>query len=118
MSTPFLKRIWEKPPIMFPLVAVGHIVYFLLLSYSHVTDYVGGWLLAQPILLFVYTLAWLFCCDLKRWAALIYIALTSINLALRFWVTDSMALNNFTDVLFPMDVLFSFFLMYFFRNFD
>lgn len=102
---------------MFPLVAVGHLAYLLYLIYSNVTDPVDGWLWAQPIYLFAYTIAWVFCCDMKRWAALVYIALTSINLTMRFMVLDASVLNYFTDVLFPADVLFSFFLMYFFRSF-
>jgi hypothetical protein len=72
----------------------------------------------QPLLMLCYTVSWIFICDMKRWAALVYIALTTINLMLRFLVKSPVILNDLTDVLFPADVLFSFFLMFYFRQFE
>lgn len=71
----------------------------------------------QPVSMLLYTIAWVFVCDMKRWAALVYIALTTTNLLLRFLMTDISLLNSLTDVLFPADVLFTFFVMYYFKYF-
>lgn len=117
-SIPFYKRIWQKPPILFPLVALFHVALLLYMVYDTIADPVGGWILMQPVIMLLYTVFWLFACDMKKWAAIGYILLTTANLALRFVLKDPSALNNFTDTLFPADALFTFFLMFYFKRFE
>lgn len=90
----------------------------LYLIYDSFADPVGGLILVQPVAMLLYTLAWLFVCDMRRWAALMYIALTTLNLLLRFMLTDTMDKVYFTDTLFPADVLFTFFVMFYFKRFN
>lgn len=118
MSTPFYKRMWQKPPIVFPLVALFHVGVLLYLLYDAIADPVYGAVMMQPVLMLLYTVAWLFVCDMKKWAALVYIGLTTMNLLLRFTLVDPSMLNNYTDVLFPADVLFTFFVMFYFKRFQ
>lgn len=118
MSTPFFKRIWQKPPIAFPLIALFHVGLLLYLVYDTIVDPVYSGIMAQPVIMLLYTAAWLFVCDMKKWAALVYIALTTLNLLVRFLVVDPSLLNNYTDTLFPADVLFTFFVMFYYKRFE
>lgn len=118
MSTSFFKRMWQKPPVAFPLIALFHVGLLLYMVYDTIAEPVYGGVMAQPAIMLLYTIAWLFVCDMKKWAALTYIALTTLNLLLRFLVTDMSILNSYTDTLFPADVLFTFFVMFYYKRFE
>ena len=118
MSVPFYKRIWQKPPIAFPLIALGHLVYLFYLVIDSVVDPVGGMMLAQPAIMLVYTIAWLLVCDMKKWAAITYMAVTTVNLWIRFILDDEMSRVYFTDVLFPADIVFAIIAMLFYKKMD
>ncbi len=118
MSVPFYKRMWQKPPVVFPWIALFHAGFLLYLLYDSIADPVGGLILFQPLIMLLYTVAWLFVCDMKRWAAISYIAITTLNLLLRFALTDTMDKVYFTDTIFPADVLFTFFVMFYFKKFE
>ncbi len=109
---------WQKPPVLFPWVAVFHVGILLYMIYDSIVDPIGGLILMQPFLMLLYTISWIFCCDLKKWAALSYLGLTTLNLILRFTLSDNMDRTYFTDVLFPVDMLFTFFIMFYFKKFD
>lgn len=121
MDAPFYKRIWKKPPTVFPYIALFHIVLLLYFIKDTVSSPEGMELWTDPVIMLAYTVFWIFCCDLKRWAALGYIALTTINLALHmtvmFELVDHMALEKYVNILFPADTLFTFFVMFYFKNF-
>lgn len=118
MSEPFYKRMWRKPPVIFPWIGLFHVGMLLYLVGNTITDPVYGWILMQPVLMLLYTIFWLYSCDLKKWAALSYMGLTTLNLLVRFLVTDKIFLNNFTDTIFPADMMFTFFVMYYFKKFE
>lgn len=109
---------WQKPPILFPLVALFHIGLLIYYIADTLADPNGMLIWGQSVFMLLYTIFWLFCCDLRRWAALGYIAMTTLNLVLRFVLTDTMDLVYFTDTLFPVDILFTFFVMFYFKRFD
>ena len=114
MTHNFLKRIFTKPPILFPMVALFHVGVLGYNIYIYSTEP----LLIQLIWLLLYTVSWIFVCDLKRWASIMYMALTTLNLLLRFVLKSPIEASNFTDALFPADILFTFFVMYYFKKFD
>ena len=118
MEQSFIKRIWQKPPVLFPWVALFHVVMlcYSIWNFSSEPFPSIGWM--QPFIMLLYTVSWIFACDLKRWAALVYIALTTLNLVLRFMLTSQHDLAVYTDVLFPIDILFTFFVMFYFKRFD
>lgn len=118
MSTPFYKRIWQKPPVAFPWIAIGHVAYLLYLLYDAVADPVGGLILIQPLYMLLYTIAWLFVCDMKKWAGYAYVGLTTLNLVLRMVWTTGMYNVYFTDVIFPADILFAFFVLFYYKKLD
>jgi len=111
-------RFIKKPPVLFPLVALFHIV---MLGYSiwnyHTEPFPSiGWV--QPLWMLCYTISWIFVCDMKRWAMYVYMGLTTLNLILRVYVTSPTLRSDFTDTLFPLDILFTFFLMVYYKRFE
>src|SRR5690242_18532794 len=83
MNDSFFKRIFKKPPILFPLVALFHIAMLLFSIWNYSTEPFLSIAWVQPLWMLLYSLSWLFVCDMKRWAAYVYIALTTLNLMLR-----------------------------------
>jgi hypothetical protein len=117
MRQSFIKRIWQKPPVLFPWVALFHIVMMLFSIWNYRTEPILSLAWVQPLWIVLYTITWVFVCDMKKWAALVYIGLTTLNLFLRFWLSEQYK-NDLTDTLFPLDVLFTFFVMFYFKRFD
>jgi hypothetical protein len=119
MSHPtFIRRIITRPPQLFPWVALFHIVQ---LCYSiwlfHTEPFPSkGWV--QPLWLLCYTFSWVMSCDLKRWAAYSYTGLTALNLLLHFVIPGHNDKEILTNALFPADILFTFFLMFYIKRFD
>lgn len=113
-----LQRFIKKPPVLFPLVALFHIAMlaYSIYNYSDEPFPSKGWL--QPLWMLCYTISWIFCCDMKRWAGLAYIGLTSLNLGLLYFAKSHHALQYYTGPFFPMDVVFTFFVMFYFRQMD
>lgn len=112
----FLQRFIQKPPVLFPLVALFHIAMLGYGLYSYSTEPFPSLIWVQPLWLLLYTFSWVFVCDMKRWAAIAYVLLTVLNLSLRFLLTSSIDINNFTDALFPADILFSFLALFYYRQ--
>lgn len=118
MSQSFIKRLWSKPPQLFPLAALFHIAMLLLSVYNYHDEPFPSIMWVQPLYLLCFTIAWIFICDMKRWAAYAYTILTIINLILRLSLKDTSYINAFTDALFPADVLFTFFVILHFKKFE
>lgn len=118
MSDTFFRRIIKKPPVLFPLVALFHIGMLLYTTWQFSPEPFPSPVWVQPLWWLLYTISWIFICDMKRWAAMMYIGLTALNLVLRYVIKSSVDLSNFTDAMFPVDVLFTFFVMFYFRRFD
>ena len=112
----FIKRIWQKLPIAFPLIGVFHLLCLLYLVYSAIDDPLGGWMYLQPVYLLLYTATWLLICDGRRWAVMVYIALTALNLLLFYLLTNQMDKVYFTANIFPADVVFSLVLFIYFKK--
>lgn len=105
--------------MLFPWVALFHAGLFVYL----ILDYAGSepitsplWL--QPVYMLLYTISWLFVCDMKRWAVYMYIALTSLSMILQMSLKAGFDKDMYTDLLFPVNILFCFFLLFYFKRFD
>jgi hypothetical protein len=114
----FIQRFIKKPPVLFPLVALFHIGWLLYSIYDYSSEPLYSPLWTQILWLIGYSVSWLFICDMKRWAAYAYVGLTALNLILRFVLKSPMDLVYFADALFPADILFSFFVLFYFRQFE
>lgn len=116
MLPDFFKRAWNKPPIVFPLVALFHLVIVLhaLWTFSDllVADY-HSWL--YPGVLLLYLVLWLFVCDLRKWAAYVYILLMLADVLSYFYVPSA---RDYAGVLFPANIIFAVLILVYFRKFE
>lgn len=116
MKGHFLGRIISRPPVLFPAVALFHVLIF---SYSlwNYSDFEFPSIYWTPVAwLLAYTLLWLFVCDLRRWAALGYLGLTTLHILLHFALSASEA-ATFTPSFMLVYILFSFFILFYYRIF-
>jgi hypothetical protein len=116
MSGSAIKNWWNKPPALFPWVALFHLVITGHAIWTFMGEPLEAW--AYPASFVLYTALWFFVTSLKRWAAWGYIALTSINLLLHFYLVKDGGWYAFSGAMFPLDVLFSFFILVFYRRFS
>lgn len=113
----FLIRMWRKPPVIFPLLAVFHLAITLHACWLYIEG--GGfdiisWM--HPLSLGCYTVAWFFLCDLRKWAAYVYIGLTSLNLLLQNLTPPFSTAHAFAGSLFPADLIFTFFILVYYKR--
>lgn len=113
----FIGDVIRKPPVIFPWVALFHVVMLGYVIWLFHTDplFSPGWL--QPLWLLGYTVCWIFICDLRRWGAYGYLLLTSANLLVYALSKDHLAREIYTSSLLLIDVGFCFFILFFFRRF-
>lgn len=99
---------------MFPLVALFHIVLLFFSIYNASSEPFPSIIWLQPLWLLAYTIAWVLVCGMKRWAAYMYIAVTTISLGVHFFAKDDL----YNSSLFLIDVLFAMILMAYIKRFD
>lgn len=114
----FVKRIFSKPPAIFPWLGVFQLAMTLHAVWTLLSIPVTqiDWL--RPLSLAIYTTLWFIVCDMKRWAAIGYTVMTAACILMRFYAAPDTALSIFGDAFFPVDILMCFFIMYFFRKFE
>ena len=112
----FIIDITRKPPVLFPLVALFHMLW---LVWTIVTmkgvpfgiDWLRlAWMLA-------YTFFWIGASDMRKWAALAYMGLTMLNFILFFSLKSIYDKDVYSSSLFLIDGLFSFFLLVYYKRF-
>jgi len=112
----FFRDLIKKPPQLFPLVALFHIA---MLIYAVFAD-IGNpdmTVQIQVYWMLAYTIFWLFVCDMRKWAAIGYLLLTVTNLVLNIPLRTT-AYSGYGSHMFILDVLFSFFLLFYYKRFD
>lgn len=114
----FARDIIKKPPAIFPWVALFHfvILVYQLWLYSDMPFPSLSWL--QPAWLLAYSIAWLFACDMRKWAALLYLGLTMLNLSLYLGFLNMAKQDLYSSPIYLIDVLFSFFILFFYKRFE
>ena len=110
-----LYRFWKEPPVIFPMAAIFHL-YLLVSGFIDLGDTIGiNW----PSMLWYITafLLSIFCLLLKRRAAIAYIMLAIAGLLLQYALPVSIFWKNVGSTLFPFDILYTFFLLFFYKRF-
>lgn len=113
----FLDRLTARIPILFPLIGLAHGVWLIVTIWDYRAEPFPSPLWTQVAWLVGYTLAWLLATRGLRLGAWLYLALTSANILLRLLLKDESARILYTDTLFPFDILFSFFLLLYYKRF-
>ncbi len=106
-----------RTPIIFPALAVAHFGWLLWTIWDFREQPFPSPIWTTVAWLAAYTLAWMLAWKGLRIGAWAYLALTSANLLLRLLLKDESALTFYTDALFPFDILFSFFLLLYYKRF-
>ena len=105
-----------KPPVLFPLVALFHMALFTWTIISLIqqpgisTEMSALWMLG-------YTICWLATTDMRKWGAMLYVIVTVVSIILYFTVHDKFTWLNYASPIFILDMLFCFFIMFYFKRF-
>lgn len=113
----FINSFIRKPPALFPWVALFHIG---MLAFSIWT---AAALPLSPIWIDVawmllYTISWVFICNMKRWAAWMYLGLTILDLSCWLAFHKDPVKQDYASSLVMIDVLFSFFILVYYKKFS
>lgn len=108
----------RKPPILLPLVGVAHVLWLLrtLWDSRNIDGLSIEWL--QVLWMVGYTFFWLAACNLKRWAVYGYLVLTITNTVIYITAGSITARDNYTSNLFIIDIIFTFFLIIYYKRFQ
>lgn len=100
----FFEKYIKRPPVVFPLVALFHIVLFGYTVYIDADIMFSTPIWIQVLWMFLYTFSWIFVWGLKRWALYTYVALTLCSIIVRLTVDDSFYHSSLflTDIIFSM----------------
>ncbi len=112
----FLKDITTQPPVLFPSVVLFHILWLLGAVWSCVQQPTIGMGL-NVIWMIGYTAFWIGVSDQKKWGAFGYIGLTVINIIMYLSFKSHYDRAMYMSSLFLIDILFCFFIMFYFKRF-
>lgn len=114
-----IKRFWTKPPALFPWVALFHIGAVIFSAVFNSSEPFTSSVWVQFAWLPVYALAWVFLCDMKKWAGYLYLLLTAADLVIHFLLKNHYSgIETYASLWFPMNVIFSFFVLFYFRQLE
>lgn len=99
--------------MLFPLVALFHIGLLVFSIYNASTEPLSSLIWLEPLWMLAYTITWLFVCGMQRWAAYTYIAITTFNLGLHFFMKD----GPYDSSLFLTDAIFAMIVMSYIKRF-
>jgi hypothetical protein len=118
MQNSFLKRIISKPPILFPWAALFQIVITIAAVVTLYPTPLGqqDWL--RPLCMALFSVIWLFVCDMRKWAAMSYIVFTMLCLGLHYFTKMDTPERIFSDAFFPFDMVLSFFILLYYKKFQ
>lgn len=117
---PFWVQYFTRMPIVFPLVGL----FLLAMAAFEAWNYLGDnevssiyWL--RPVIMLLYFLFWAGACFGSKKAGLAFLVLTIANVAFYLFGPDSVPKRALGDILFiplPVNILFSFLLLFYFRR--
>jgi hypothetical protein len=121
----FIRDIIKKAPKPFPYIAVFHVLMGLLVLLINWGDPIEMFIV-DILWIVAFTICWLYVCDLRKWAAIGYVLLTIINIVLYISPIlrhqSEMATadwqSTYVSVMLVPGLLFSFFVLFFFRRFN
>jgi hypothetical protein len=118
MKESILKQITTKPPIIFPLAALFQIIIAAYSIYSFLDIPFGqkDWLF--PLSRTIFAILALAICGMRKWVALVYVALSLFSLVMIYWALPDSSLYIFAKGMFPFNLIISFFLLVQFKKFS
>ncbi len=117
-----MARFFKAMPVFFPLIALFHLGQTIFETFNYIGDESVAkayWL--RPLVLLLYSVFWIATCFRQRWGGIAYIALTICNVVFYLFGPDILLKRAIGDILFvpiPVNLLFSFLLLFFFRKME
>lgn len=111
------KRIISKPPILFPLAALFHIIITIsaIVSLYSIPLSQRDWL--RPFAMILFTLLAAGLCLMRKWIAIVYVAFSICSLAMLYYTPADTPMQIFGSGFFPFNLILSFFILLFFKRF-
>ena len=113
----FLKDIIQKPPVLFPLVALAHVVWLLRVIWDLANFPLSRVEWINTVWMLAYTTCWLGSSSLRRWGGIGYILLTIVNIVLSYSLQTMSERTMWVSSIFPFDIVFSFFILVYYKRF-
>lgn len=117
MEDTFFRRIIRRQPVLFPIAALFLLAMTLIAAITlYPTPLLQrDWL--RPLAMLLFSLIWIFVCDFRKWAAMSFISLTMIALALQYFAAEDSPGKIFASGIFPLDMILSLFVLIYFKRF-
>jgi len=114
----FVIDIVKKPPVLFPLVGLFHVLLLARTIWDdrHVPVTDIAWV--EVLWMTAYTMFWLAACDMRKWGALAYMLLTATDACVYLAVRNHLLPIDAISNMFLIDALFSVFLLYYYKRFN
>jgi hypothetical protein len=120
-SKGLLVRYFTEMPIFFPLIGLFLLAITIFEGWSFIgDDSVSRIYWFRPAVMFLYFIFWSATCLARKWGAIAFIVLTILNVSFHLFGPDMVAKRALGDLMFlpiPVNLLFSFLLLFFFRKF-
>jgi len=118
MADTFFVRIFKKPPILFPLAALFQVFMTLIAAWMlfPVSLKEPEWF--GPLAMLLFSMIWLFVCDMRKWAAFAYLALTIACLLLQYFCPHYTSGWYFSMGMFPFDMIVGMFVLFYYKRFQ
>ena len=113
----FITDIIKKPPMLFPMVGLFHVLWLVWIIWDDRSVLFQSIIWLQVLWLAGYTIFWIGVCDLRKWAAIGYILLTVLSISVYIAVKNHILSATYISDIFSIDVLFSFILLYYYKLF-
>ena len=113
----FIVDIAKKPPILFPLVALFHILWLLMAVWSCHNEPFPSFPWLDVLWLTAYSVFWIAACDMRKWGALGYIFLMMIDTLLFLAIRNGKLPVEYKSSMLFVDALFSIPLLYYYKRF-
>jgi hypothetical protein len=114
----FFIDIVKKPPVLFPLVALFHVLWLIWTIWSDRYLHFPDLALLEVCWMIGYTVFWIVACDFRKWGALGYFALTLVNTCIYLAVRNGKLPAGYESNMFLLDGLFSVFLLIYYKRFN
>ena len=119
MPNNLIRRFLTELPVLFPLVALAHVVWtgFTVYSFAQqevLDTFIGA---GNCLEMLLYTALWIGICDRRRLAGIAYLVLAALNLCLQFFTPQHSEWRLVGDALFPFDLLMCFFILFYYKRF-
>ena len=108
----------KKPPILFPLVGLFHILWLLWTIWDDRSVPFPSIAWLEVVWMAGYITFWLAICDMRKWGALGYILLTIVNTSLYLAIRQHKIPQDYMSNMFELDALFSFFALFYYKRLE